>query len=743
MNLDRIFRVINILLGTAALAVLLAGYWFFWRPLPDYSGRLEAPVEQEVTVTRDKLGVPSIQAANEGDLLFAQGYITAEERMWQMDGLRRFAAGELAEIIGPGGIEADTESRKLRMRHIAEQVYVELAPNDKAQFAAYSRGVNHYLETHRGKYSFEFAILGYDPRPWSVVDSILVGLYMYRNLTTSYPEKLVKRNLLRGGDAQKIGFLFPLRAGTEILPGGDVQPGSNAWVVSGAHTVSGKPLLSNDMHLEYSVPGIWYMTGLQAPGLHVAGVALPGIPGIIVGHNEQIAWGVTNLHFDVQELYAERFDSSTGRYAFRGQVEQAQLEQETIRVKGRPAVEFRHWITRHGPLVVDDATDHIALKWTAAQSGNFQFPFLEIDKAKNWGEFRTALTRFPGPGQNFVYADREGNIGYQATGKLPLRRNYQGDLPVDGASGNFEWDGYVPFDQLPSAFNPADGYIVTANQNPFRADSGFTVTGTFAPPYRSGQIRDMLGAKAKLAPQDTLAIQKDVYSAFLHLFARQLILAADRKKVTNPAFAEVLPLLRNWNGQMDKDLAAPFVATIAFQHFRRTVANVASPGNGSLYETKMSNAAIARLLRERPSGWFRDYEEALVKSLADAVDECQRMQGSAVNKWFYGKYLKLAINHPVGHQLPLVASYFDIGPVAMSGGSTTVKQTTPRLGPSERFNADLGDWDNSLLNLPVGQSGHVLSRHYKDEWNAYYAGTSFPMKFEHPDVRDTLVFTKK
>ena len=720
----------------------MAIYWLFWRPMPETSGTLNAPISQDVTIKRDHLGVPLIQAANQDDLLFAQGYVTAAERMWQMDGLRRFSSGELSEIIGPSGLELDRESRKLRIRHIAESIYADLTPGDRAQFAAYTRGVNHYLERHKGNYSFEFTLLGYDPRPWSVIDSILVGLYMYRNLTTSYPEKLTKRTLLQGGNAEKIQFLFPLRAGTEIIPGGDVQPGSNAWAVSGAHTLSGKPLLSNDMHLEYSVPGIWYMTGLQAPGLHVSGVALPGVPGIIVGHNEQIAWGVTNLHFDVQELYTEQMDSNSGRYLFQGKVEQALLERESIRVKGAPSVELRHWITRHGPLVIDTPAEHIALKWTAAQPGNFQFPFLEIARATNWDQFTAALTRFPGPGQNFVYADRAGNIGYHATGKLPLRRNYQGDLPVDGASGKFEWDGYIPFEQLPSAYNPASGYIVTANQNPFRQDFAEMVTGVFASPYRSNQIRAMLQAKSKLTPEDTLRIQKDVYSAFTHWFARQLTQAVDRKHATNPAFTAVLPILRQWNGQMDKEQAAPFIATIAFQHFRRAMANAASPGNGAAYETQMSVSAVRRLLGERPAGWFPDYDEALVKALADAVDECRRMQGSVAGKWFYGQYLQLAINHPVGHRLPLVAPYFDIGPVPMSGGSTTVKQTTPRLGPSERFNADLSDWDKSLLNVPVGQSGHVLSRNYKDQWNSYYGGTSFPMLFDRPEVKHTLTLTR-
>ncbi|MDQ6677223.1 MAG: penicillin acylase family protein, partial [Acidobacteriota bacterium] len=248
----------------------------------------------------------------------------------------------------------------------------------------------------------------------------------------------------------------------------------------------------------------------------------------------------------------------------------------------------------------------------------------------------------------------------------------------------------------------------------------------------------MLRATKRLRPADMLRIQKDVYSSFTHHFAQLLVAACEKRKATNANLGEVLPLLRGWNGQMDKDETAPLVATVAFQHFRRAMANSASPGNGSLYETQMSVAAVARLLRERPAGWFPNYDEELVRVLADAVDECRRMQGGVVKKWRYGRYLQLLVVQPVGHQLPLLAGYFDVGPVAMSGGSTTVKQTTGKLGPSERFTADLSDWDNSLLNLPIGESGHVLSRHYKDQWNAYYAGRSFVMKFDRPEVKETL-----
>ncbi|MDQ6700073.1 MAG: penicillin acylase family protein, partial [Acidobacteriota bacterium] len=690
---------------------------------------------RNISVSRDKLGVPHIDARSEEDALFVQGYVTAEDRMWQMDGLRRLAAGDLAEIVGPAALEQDRDSRRLRLRRIAEEASLTMPARDRAAFAAYARGVNYFLETHRKNLSFEFAVLGYSPRPWSIVDSILIGLHMFRTLTTSWPDEIEKRNLLVGGDPAKVNFLFPPRAG------GEVQPGSNAWAIAGARTASGKPLLSNDMHLEYSIPGIWFMTALKAPGLNVSGVSLPGVPGIVVGHNDRIAWGVTNLHFDVQDLYMENLDERTGQYLFRGKTEQAQLEREIIRIKGREPEEMPYWVTRHGPVILTNGSGRFALRWTAGDPSLFQFPFPDLNRARNWVEFNAALSRFSGPGQNFVYADVDGNIGYRAAGKLPVRRKYLGDVPVDGSSGDFEWDGYIPFEEMPSAYNPPNGLVVTANQNPFPAGYLYQVNGNFASPFRSGQIRDMLLAQKGLRPADTLRIQKDVYSAFSHYLARALVTAYDRRKASNPDLTDAIAILRSWNGQMEKSLSAPLIVTLAFQYVRKAAANRASPGNGALYDTQMSAGVVDRLLRTRPEGWFNDYDEILVRSLLDAIDEGRRMQGRDVKKWIYGKYLQLRLFHPVGHQLPLFGNYFDVGSVMMSGGSTTVKQTTRRLGPSMRMNADLGDWENSLLNLPVGESGHVLSRHYKDEWDAYYNGTSFPMPFQKVDAKSTVVFS--
>jgi penicillin amidase len=718
--------------------MLAALYWYVWRPLPQRSGAVTAPVAAPAAVSFDTLGVPHIHAASQEDAFIAQGYVTAQDRLWQMDSLRRLAGGNLAEIIGPQVLDLDRESRQLRLRRIAEDGYMKLPPEDRAAFAAYALGVNRFIATHLHDLPVEFTLLGYQPRPWSAVDSLLVCLNMYRSLTTTWKNDLIERSMLEDGDASKVNFLFAARAGDEPLPG------SNGWAIAGNRTASGKPILSNDMHLEYSLPAIWYMAHLEAPGLDVSGVTLPGVPGVVVGHNQRIAWGITNLEFDVQDLYVEKMDDA-GRYLFHGQVEQARQEREFIQVKGQRPVEMNVWVTRHGPLLVMNAPERISLRWTAAEPGFLQYPVLDIDRARNWQQFTTALARWAGPGSNFVYADVDGNIGYHAAGKLPKRHGFAGDLPLDGSSGDFEWDGYIPFDQLPSAYNPPSGIIATANQNPFPADYPYPVNGTFAPPDRALRIRALLSARSGWRAPDMLAVQTDIFSAFSKFLAAQVVAAYDRRGSRNVALDPSVALLRAWDGRMDKDQAAPFLISLLYQHVRTSVAESASPGKGELYTYPIGPAVIEKLLRDRPDGWFRDYDATLLRALVDAVEEGKRIQGENVNRWKYGEYLRIEIDNPIVHpamqRIPVIGKLldiFEIGPAPMSGSATTVKQTTRTLAPSMRMNADLGDWDASLLNVQIGQSGQPLSSHYKDEWNDYYNGHSYPMQFRKVHAKSTL-----
>lgn len=718
MSLGRFLRVVNLLIGLLVVAALAGAWWFIVRPAPSANFSLSATTR----IARDSRGVPRIEAASIDDVIFAQGYAAAEDRMWQMDLLRRASSGELSEVVGRSALELDTNARKLRTRRLAEYLTRTLPPADRAVLASYARGVNQYIGTHLSNLPPEFRLLQYQPRPWRVEDSVLLCLYLHRTLTTTWERELEKQRLRAAGDPAKVDYLYPLRTGLEIFPG------SNAWVVSGAWSANGKPILASDPHLEWSIPATWYQVDLHAPGLHVAGVNLPGLPLVAIGHNESLAWGITSLEFDEQDLYAEQVDLRTGQYLFKGQTLQARREVDIILIKNERPAEVVNWVTHHGPLFASENGRHYTLRWTAAQ-GPLEFPLLAWNQARNRDELRAALRRFPGPGLNVLFADTAGNIGHQVVGRLPRRPNSNGDLPADGASGNQEWDGFIPFDDLPSPYNPPSGLLISSNQNPFPPGFPHRIAGHFSSPYRERQIDSLLHAKRSWSPADMIAVQKDVYSAFAQFIGQQAVTAASRRNATNPSVVQAVAILKSFNGQMEKGTAAPFLATLLFQHLRRHIVDRAAPKLAATYKCEMDSAVIERLLTQRPKDWFPDYDKLLVEALADAFDEAVRMQGKTPAKWDYGSYNELTISHPIARGLRWIGPYSSIGPVPMSGSSTTVKQTTRRLGPSLRFVADLSNWNNSLMNLVSGNSGHLLSFDYKDQWDAYYVGRSFPMPF--------------
>lgn len=731
---NRILKFINGLIALSLLVAAAGVYWFAYRVLPQTSGSLALNVSAAATVTRNGLGVPHIKAASIEDAIYLHGYVTAQDRLFQMEATRRFAAGELSEVLGRATLEQDLRARRLRMRRIAEMHAERLRPEQKQIFAAYARGVNDFILTHRKSLPVEFALLQYEPRLWTIADSIVIALEMFRTLSESSEAEIKRRALFETGDAEKLRQLYPVRGG------GEVQLGSNAWVVSGAHTASGKPLLANDPHLSFSFPSTWHQIHLEAPGLHAAGVTFPGLPGVVLGHNERIAWGVTNLHFDVMDLYEEKLDAGSGRYEFQGRVEQGRFERDVLRIKGEKQMDFGQWVTRHGPVIANENGRAISLRWIAAEPGAFDYVFADLNRAQNWSEFRTVLARHPGPAQNFVYADRDGHIGYQATGRLPIRPNYTGDLPVSGA-GEFEWQGFIPFEDLPSVYDPPSGIIVTANQNPFPANYRHPVTGLFSAPYRQREIDALLRAKKGWKAEDMLIVQKDVYSEFSHFLAQQVFAAYRARGQRNATLADAAALLEKWNGQMEKGQAAPLVVTLIYQQVRRAIADRAAPGKGSAYDPDIATAAIEKILRERPASWFSDYDSLLLRAFADAIEEGRRVHGQNVNNWDYGRYNALNLGHPVLSRIPYLGGYFRIGPVQMSGSATTIKQTTPRLGPSMRFVADLSNWDQSLNNIVTGQSGQPFSGHFTDQWDAYYVGRSFPLEFSRVTAKAVLTVT--
>lgn len=728
--LHRILRALNIATGVIALGALGAGYWYVWRPLPQTSGAVKAPVASAVTVARDARGIPHIGAGSQEDALFAEGFAMAQDRMWQMDMSRRLASGELSEVVGPAALVLDTRARRMRMRRIAEAQVRQLPAEERAQLAAYARGVNYYLWERTGALPLEFRLMGYEPRPWTVADSVVIVLSMNRTLTESWETDLEKWRLQQEGSPERVERLYPIRSG------GEISPGSNAWAIGGKRTRSGKAILANDPHLDFSMPSTWYAVHLQAPGLNVAGVALPGVPGVLIGHNEHIAWGITALLFDTQDLYAETMDLKSGQYLFRGQSMQAEKETNWIPVRGNAPQGLETWLTVHGPIVTTESKRPLALKWAASAPGS-SFPILAIDRASDWGEFRQALRHFTGPGLNFLYADAEGNIGHQVAGRLPLRRGFAGDVPIDGSQGQYEWDGFIPFEQLPSFFNPSSGILISANQNPFPVSTPWTVNGRFSPHYRERRIFDRLNAKAKWDAPGMLSIQTDVHSSMLKFVANEAVRAA-LARGSKAAPKEAVDLLRAWNGEMKPEGAAPLLAALTYGQLRWRIGAAAAPKDGAAYADEMAPAVVEAMLRERPRDWFPDWDTVIAEAFSDAVDEGRRLQGKRIDRWSYGRWNQVTLAHPIAGRLGWLSRYFNIGPIEMGGHTTTVKQTTRTLGPSMRFVATPGAWGDSLLTLTTGESGQVLSSHYKDQWEAYRDGVGLPLEFSKSGAKSTL-----
>ncbi len=608
----RVFKYTNALGAVLLIAALGFFYRFVWQTMPQVSGEVEAAVSQAATVTRDARGIPHITAATIEDAVYLQGYVHAQDRFWQMEATRRIAAGEMAEIVGQAAVESDMQARQMRLRRVAQQMADQATGEDRRWLAAYARGVNDWMRDYSDRMPLEIQALGYTPAPWRTADSLLLVMHMFRTLSSSWATEADQFVMLsRGGNPEKLKMLFPTRAGTEI------QLGSNGWALSGARTVTGKPVLAGDPHLQTSWPATFYVNHLKAGDLDVIGASLPGGPGVIIGHNRDLAWTMTTLHFDVQDLYYN-------------DAQLVGLEKETIRVKGGRTIEYVQQLTRHGPVVERNGL-RMALRWSAWE-GKFPFAFRDLNLARNWKEFRQALSRFPGPCHNFLYADRAGNIGYQAAGQMPLRLTKESGLPLDAQKPENEWQGFIPFDELPSALNPPGGVLINANQNPFPANYKYPVAGIFTPPYRQRQIAHLIKSKEKWAAGEMSMIQKDVYSEFHHFLAKQLAAAARTRKQAREDMVAAVEVLDGWNGQMEVGQAAPVIVALAYEDIKQSLLRRATTSPISS-DSHFAPSVVEELLRKRPKGWFADYDQMLVEALIRALDAGAQQQGKNTKFW--------------------------------------------------------------------------------------------------------------
>ena len=776
----RTFRLTRILLWIVFLVLLLlliasaTFYRMAHSALPQLDGTLSIPgLSAPVSVTRDARGIPTIEAANLDDLFFSQGYVTAQDRLWQMDGMRRFAAGELSEILGPDYIKKDREQRILGMRQAARKVIEAASPENRTRFEDYARGVNAYIDSHRDRLPLEFRLLRYTPKRWTAEDSTLVAAQMVKDLNHN-PNLLSREKILTKLGPELTADLFPnssmhdhpptaaapkLEANPDSDEGDDDPPspgsvthaapvyddpfvvGSNNWVVSGVHTVSGKPLLSNDMHLGHQMPNLWFAAHLRSGNFDVAGVTLPGMPFVIVGHNQSVAWGFTNLGATVEDLYIETFNAE-GKYQTPDGWKDPEHRQEIIHVKGQPDVTIDVILTRHGPIVSDlipGETRKLALRWTLYDG--VRIPLFAVDTAQNWEEFRRAFSEWDAPGQNVVYADVDGNIGYQATGKVPIRAKGDGSYAQEGGTGDYDWIGYIPFEQMPSVYNPPSGIIGTANGRITPDGYPYSISAQWEAPWRTDRIYRVLQSGKKFSPADMLALQNDIYSSFDRFVAERFVYAIDHAKNATPKAKLAAEILRSWDGRMTAESAAPTIETRSRVQLTRLLlepklgAAPADPASPELswksYRWSQQSVWLESTLLHQPKRWLPDNYASWDELLAAAVDAAAIRNDAPedLSSWRWGPYNPVEIQHPIFGNIPLLENWSGPGLKSQSGSGYTVKAVSRAHGPSERITVDLSNLDQSTLNLVTGEAGNLFSPYYMDQWKAWYEGTTFPWLF--------------
>ncbi len=802
--MKKLLRALRVLLGVALLlssVTLLLGWWVVRQSLPQLYGEVRVPgLKAAVSVDRDSFGVPRIRAESEHDLLMAQGYVVAQDRLWQMDLLRRVSAGELAEIFGEQALALDRESRILGFRVAAERAAAVMTAEERAVLESYARGVNRYIEERRARLPVEFRILGYQPREWKPADSLLIGLYMWNTLTSTWEKELGREavaarvgpererdlyhaespldHFIVGGESPSgasAGNAERLEGGTPRTRGAQLDTGnagslsasrsnygiarsafamlgqfaseseqilgSNNWVVSGEHTQSGKPMLANDMHLPLSVPSTWYIIQLQGAGWNVKGFALPGVPMIIVGHNERMAWGYTNNGADVQDLYVETFHPQNPKqYRVNGGWKDAEVRRETIAVKGRAPHTLEVVVTRHGPIVHREKNRAYALRWVVTEPGGLSLSNPQIGRAKNWTEFLGVMRGISGPAQNTVYADVEGNIGYIVGARVPLRKKGDGSMPVPGNTDESEWTGTVPFDELPKVLNPPGGIIGTANARVLGPRYAQPWNADWASPYRTERIYQVLKEGRKFQPAEFIALQADIVSLPHKFIAEELHRAANTAPPKEERARRLAAELKGWHGRAEAK--SVLMAFVEFTR-RALLRKLLKPYLGdeiALYDSWRATTFVENVLRQKPARWlersgYASYEEMLSASMDAAVGALEsrsRMLGfdrpADPAEWRWGRFIALEILHPMARS-GFLRRHWSIAGVVQSGGSHTVKQTGTGFGVSERFVADLSNWDHSLMNIPTGQSGQYLSRHYDDQFEAWYQEYGLPSPF--------------
>ncbi|MCR2808266.1 MULTISPECIES: penicillin acylase family protein [unclassified Microbacterium] len=832
--------VFGLIAGLTVIALVAAGFvvWTIQRSFPQLDGTVAVSgLDRDVVVQRDELGIPTITASGSDDLFFAQGYVHAQDRFWEMDFRRHVTSGRLSELFGASQLQTDSFLRTLGWREVAAAEVAALEPAVASYYEAYADGVNAYLADHDGAdASLEYAVLGlqnadYEIEPWTPEDSVAwlkaMAWDLRSNLETESERALLATRLA----PEEVAELYPgypydrhpvivptiattrsagaatpagpgtvtasvewteaegvLAAVSALVGGAGEGIGSNSWVVSGELTETGMPLLANDPHLGAALPSVWHQVTLkcrattQSCPFDVSGFAFSGVPGVVIGHNSRIAWGFTNLTTDVTDLYLEKVDGDS--YWRDGQLVSLQERSETIRVAGGDDVQLRIRSTVNGPIVsgltpafdamaADPmmgtqgvATDPaappegeyaVSLKWTALTPGTTAASIFDLNVAQDFNEFRAAAARFTVPAQNLVYADVDGNIGYQTPGMLPIRGAGDGSLPQPGWDSAYAWQGFIPFEELPTSFNPTAGYIVTANNAIVTDAFPYFLTDDWDYGWRAARIVDLLQRKSamgELNAEDMREIQADNEFAM----GRQLASAYMDIQTGRRGPDAALDLLRSWDAQNSPDSDAAAYANVLWDELVTDlfVAGRDSPapvtGQSRLF------LVVDRLLEDPDAQWWtnaelgiRGRDEMLVYAADRAYDRLVQLQGDNPAKWNWGSLHALSLrNGTFGSSgIAPIEMLFNRGPYRVGGGTSVANATGWNIGggfetvtvPSMRMVIDLSDFDESGWNHLTGASGHAFHPNYVDQTPTWQRVELTPWAFSDSAVDASTTHT--
>ncbi|MBI4831582.1 MAG: penicillin acylase family protein [Candidatus Lindowbacteria bacterium] len=775
--------------------------------LPQTMGEITlSGLTKPVEVARDIYGIPHIKAESELDLYRALGFVNAQDRLWQLDLFRRLSQGRLAEVFGPNLFPLDHRSRVLGFQRLAKRLFANADENSKAICAAYVDGINQYIEEFPDRLPVEFRLLKHKPEKWWPEDVYAVLMWQQWQVTFNCESELATVALLQELGANKMLELMniPKRLDPTIIfesekqyapkpsriddtifapemdyaqirfgSGESLKPenreqqsallepqsemiASNCWVISGARSASGKPILCNDPHISHTLPSIWYMVHLSAPGIDdAAGIMTPGVPMVVMGHTRHVAWGDTTTMADTQDLYLEKLNPENPlEYLYNGEYRQFEVINETIRYResGRmKAVEKQILLSAHGPIIneiVDPPVlpdTPLALRWSGYElSDSIKGASLAL-KARNCVEFRQALSNMATPVWNWVLADADGNIGYQLVGFIPIRKKGKGMVPVPGWLKDYEWDGYIPYEEMPRLLNPSCGYIVTANNRVTPADYPYLIAARFEVPYRANRIKELILSREKFSAEDMRRTQMDMYSGQGARLRDRFVAACERYPQPDADFKDAVEILRTWDLNADAESAGASVCYESHARLARKMVSYSLKPEFWKQAYEYSDIFDDMLEQESAEKWFdhpltekvETRDEAIAASVAEACRSLREFFHDEPANWKWGRLHTLTFVHPLG-QSGLLAKALNRGPFPLGGTSSTINMAfylpdTGRkpyaviAGPSMRTVVDFGEVDGARMVITLGQSEERASRHYSDQLPFWLKGESLPM----------------